>query len=252
MEITELNAEALDILVVEDNAFNRRLLCETLRTWGHEITEAESAMQALEMLDVSRFDCVILDVRMPDVDGVELTRRLRQLERLSNLEPTPIIAYTADTEGTTTEQCLAAGMQAVLFKPLDARLLALALGEHCRPTVGGQKPASPQSLPSLELADRTRADMEHDPQRIQAYLQLLREDIEIELNRLDQAIILEDRALFKEAAHSLKGLCGYLQGSRPGDLALRLHESASTLSFRELHNLAKQLRAVSLWCGPEA
>ncbi|WP_319585375.1 PAS domain S-box protein [uncultured Desulfobulbus sp.] len=251
-EITGLNAESLEILVVEDNAFNRRLLRDTLRTWGHEITEAESAMQALELLDVSRYDCVILDIRMPDVDGVELTRRLRQLERLSNLEPTPIIAYTADMEGTTTEQCLAAGMQAVLFKPLDARLLALALDKHCRPTVGGQKPASPQSLPSLGLADRTQADMEHDPQRIRAYLQLLREDIESELNRLDQAIILEDRILFKEAAHSLKGLCGYLQGRRPGDLALKLHESASTLSFCKLHDLAKQLRSVSPWCGPDA
>ena len=240
-----MNAECLEILVVEDNAFNRRLLRDTLQTWGHEITEAESALQALELLDVSRYDCLILDIRMPDVDGVELTRRLRQLERLSNLEPTPIIAYTADTEGTTTERCLAAGMQAVLFKPLDARLLALALDEHCRPTVERQKPASPQSLPSLGLADRTRADMEHDPQRIQAYLQLLREDIDSELNRLDQAIILEDRVLFKEAAHSLKGLCGYLQGSRPGDLALKLHESASALSFRELHDLTKQLRAVS-------
>jgi PAS domain S-box-containing protein len=251
-EIAGLNAEFLGILVVEDNAFNRRLLRDTLRTWGHEITEAENAMQALELLDVSRYDCVILDVRMPDVDGVELTRRLRQLERLSNLEPTPVIAYTADTEGATTERCLAAGMQAVLFKPLDARLLALALGEHCRPTAGGQKPASPPSLPSLGLADRTRADMEHDPQRIQAYLQLLREDIESELNRLDQAIILEDRALFKEAAHSLKGLCGYLQGRRPGDLALKLHESASALSFRELHDLAKQLRAVSPWFATDA
>jgi len=251
-EIAVLNAEALQILVVEDNAFNRKLLRDTLRTWGHAVTEAESATVALELLGTTRFDCIILDIRMPDMDGIELTNRLRKLEQLSSLEAMPIIAYTADTDGATREQCLAAGMQAVLFKPLDPRLLALALSEHCHCTMASKEPPSAKSIAGDGLADRIRADMEHDPQRIQAYLQLLREDIASELNLLDQAIIIEDRTLFKKAAHSLKGLCGYLQDKRPEELAQKLYENASTLPLRELYNLAKQLRAANTWLGPIA
>lgn len=203
-------------------------------------------MQALELLDRIRFDGIVLDIRMPDMDGIELTGRLRQLERLSNLPSTPVIAYTADTDGTTEEQCLRSGMQTVLFKPLDHRLLAAALAEYCHRGETVKTPVVPP-VAGMELASHVCAEMEDDPQRMHTYAQLLREDIENELTRLDQAIVLEDRRLFQEAAHSLKGLCGYLHDQRPGVLALQLHECASSAPFQALHDLAKQLRAACAW-----
>ena len=252
--------EPLSILVVEDNMFNRRLLHDTLQAWGHHVVEAEDAAQALTLMeaatDEQRYDCVVLDVRMPDVDGVELTCRLRQLERLANLETTPIIGYTADTEGETREQCLAAGMQAVLFKPLDPRQLALALANcrrHavCRPEAvetveTGAQSTAPAPADNSALTVSVMADMGHDRERIKAYRQLLWADIAGELNRLDQAVLVEDRSLCKEAAHSLKGLCGYLRDTRLGALALSLHSGAESLSYQEMHGLAKELRAL---CG---
>jgi CheY-like chemotaxis protein len=190
------------------------------------------------------------------VDGVELTCRLRQLERLANLETTPIIGYTADTEGETREQCLAAGMQAVLFKPLDPRQLALALANcrrHavCRPEAvetveTGAQSTAPAPADNSALTVSVMADMGHDRERIKAYRQLLWADIAGELNRLDQAVLVEDRSLCKEAAHSLKGLCGYLRDTRLGALALSLHSGAESLSYQEMHGLAKELRAL---CG---
>jgi len=243
----ELEVPAVDslrLLVVEDNDFNRILLRDTLRVWGHEVTEAAGAMQALELLDENRYDCIVLDVRMPDMDGIELTRRLRQLELLSHLKTTPIIAYTADTEEKTREQCLAAGMQTVLFKPLDHRLLALTLGKYCRPTEAAREVLTGKPATSMVLADRVFVDMAHDPERMHTYLQMLRDDIASELNRLDQALVSEDRHLCKEAAHCLKGLCGYLHDPCPGDLALTLFEKAATGPFRDLYDLSSQLRAV--------
>jgi len=249
-ELEEPVTDFLRILVVEDNDFNRILLRDTLREGGHEVTEAEGGLQAMELLGENRYDCIILDVRMPGMDGIELTRWLRQQELLSHSKTTPVIAYTADTEGKTREQCLAAGMQAVLFKPLDHRLLASILGKHCgRPgVVGGaltQKPA-----PSMVLADRVLADLEHDHGRIHAYRQLLHADIAGELNRLEQALVSEDRRLCKEAAHSLKGLCGYLHDTGPGDLARTLLKRAASAPFQDLHDLSRRLRAVCTWIGP--
>jgi PAS domain S-box-containing protein len=253
-QMTANVVEPLAILVVEDNVFNRRLLHDTLQAWGHRVTEAENAFQAMDLMDATRFDCVVLDVRMPDVDGVELTCRLRRLERMSRLETTPIIAYTADTEGKTRDQCLAAGMQAVLFKPLDSQQLALAIAECCRRSSRVDAPEALEAAPTLisppmpavrcALTDRVMADMGHDPERIEAYLQLLWDDVASELNRLDQAVLMEDRNLCRDAAHSLKGLCGYLRDSRLGALALTLHNSASSLPYKEMHDLVKQLRAL--------
>jgi PAS domain S-box-containing protein len=255
-QMEQVPVEPMAILVVEDNLFNRRLLNDTLHAWGHDVVEAEDAAQALALMDQQRFDCVVLDVRMPDVDGVELTCRLRRLERLGNLETTPIIGYTADTEGETREQCLAAGMQAVLFKPLDPRQLAAALANcrrqvACRTKTVETAETSPQPKPAPPadnngLTESVMADMGHDPERIEAYRQLLWADIAGELNRLDQAVLIEDRRLCQEAAHSLKGLCGYLRDSRLRALALSLHSGADSLPCQELHGLAKQLRGL---CG---
>jgi len=234
----------LTILVIEDNVFNRRLLHDTLSSWGHKVCEAASALQAMELLDTGRYDCIVLDVRMPEIDGVELAVRLRQLERLCRLAPTPIIAYTADTEGETRKRCLAAGMQAVLFKPLDPQLLALAIGEHCGPLASTAQPPASAPASTYGLRERIVADMGHDTQRMAAYFQLLWDDIGNELNRLDQAVLLEDRKLFQEAAHSLKGLCGYLQDRGPEEAAVALHDGAWTLPLQEMHGLVKQLRAL--------
>ncbi len=250
-EIATERTEPLHILVVEDNVFNRILVRDTLRSWGHAVTEAERAMEALEMLDRTRFDGIVLDVRMPDMDGVELTRRLRLLERLSNVTATPVIAYTADTDGATEEQCLRAGMQAVLFKPLDRRLLAAALAEHCRQDNAAHTPPASPPATAMALAGHVCAEMGDNPQRLHTYAQLLREDIENELTRLDQAIVLEDRRLFQEAAHSLKGLCGYLRDRRPGALAVQIHAGAADAAYASLHDLAKQLRAACTWAWAE-
>jgi PAS domain S-box-containing protein len=234
----------LQILVVEDNEFNRRLLHDTLQSWGHAVVEAEDGLQALDILDTHRFDCVILDVRMPEMDGVELTVRLRQLERMSHVAATPVIAYTADVEEATRVRCLAVGMQAVLFKPLDPRRLAETIGRCCRKTVDEPSEPAPSRNGGGPLNEHIVADMGHDAERIAAYLQLLRDDIETELNRLDQALLLEDRQGLREAAHSLKGLCGYLHDPAPGALAVHLHNGASSLPFAEVHALVRQARRV--------
>ncbi|WP_169737419.1 PAS domain S-box protein [Desulfobulbus elongatus] len=243
-EVEVASVGSLALLVVEDNVYNRLHLRDTLRLWGHAVTEAATARHALDLLSRHRYDAVVLDIRMPDMDGIELTRRLREEERSSHRERTPVVAFTADTETTTTERCLAAGMQAVLFKPLDPRLLARSLETHCR------KPEPPQGLPATPEegsppapADNVRAGLGPDPVRMNMYLGLLREDMVRELDRLDRALLAEDRDLCQAVAHSLKGLCGSLQDKRPAELAASLYVQAPFLPFSELRALVARLRA---------
>jgi len=121
----------LNILIIEDNAFNRRLLSDTLSTWGHEVTQAVSALQALELVNQCNFDLIILDIRMPDMDGIEWASRFRAREKELNSIAVPIVAYTADTDVITREQCFASGINSVLYKPLDPKKLSLAINENC-------------------------------------------------------------------------------------------------------------------------
>jgi PAS domain S-box-containing protein len=127
----------LRVLIVEDSAFNRRLLMDTLVRWGHQVAAVENGLQALEVARCSIFDLIIVDIRMPDMDGIQLTCHLRKEEKIRNAGVVPIIAYTADTGLETREQCLAAGVNSVLFKPLDPNALAFAiydLFQQCYPS----------------------------------------------------------------------------------------------------------------------
>lgn len=231
--------DPLAILVVEDNAFNRLYLTERLTLWGHAVTPAESAFQALELTARHRYDLIILDVRMPDMDGIELTRRLRRREKEHHARPVRIIACTGDAERATKERCLAAGIQAVLYKPLNPDKLAQA--------ITGQKAASVEintQTSSCRITDRVMADMGYDSAKIEEYLQLLSDDIRCDLKRLDQAMDMDDRMTLKTAAHTLKGLCGHLQNTFPAEVAQRLYDEALTSSHRDLQVMVTLMRSI--------
>jgi PAS domain S-box-containing protein len=248
------------ILVVEDNAFNRRLLTDTLTAWKHVVTQAENAQQTLTLKRQNDYDLVILDIRMPDIDGIELASQLRRMERDGSTAPTPIIAITADTLESTRLQCLNAGINTVLFKPLDPAKLAIALADQCRThdqseeadnergagndqchTWSGESPSERFLNPS------TMADMGYDVGQMAVYQSLLFNDIADELNRLIFAIDNQDRTAAGDAAHTLKGLCGHLSEPLPRNLASQLHHHADTAPFEQLRGMAASMRA---FCTP--
>ena len=108
-------------LLVEDNIVSQEFAAETLRRLGHEVTIAADGAKALALLEAHRYDIVFMDVQLPGIDGVEVTRRFRARERGSR---TPIHAITAHTQREERDRCLAAGMDGVLTKPIDRAEIA--------------------------------------------------------------------------------------------------------------------------------
>ena len=120
-------AASLSILVAEDDRISQMYMNQQLRQMGHRPTIVSNGAEALKMARRQRFDCVLMDVQMPVLDGVEATRALRELESEPGQSPNHIIAMTAYALSGDRERFLAAGMDDYLSKPVQAAELLRAL-----------------------------------------------------------------------------------------------------------------------------
>jgi len=123
---TLLNA-GLRVLVVDDNAVNQKVVTHLLRKEGAVVFSAANGIEALDALRLRDFDVVLMDCQMPEMDGYEATRRLRQFPPTHRNRDIPVIALTANALATDREKCLAAGMNHYLSKPIDRQRLTQAL-----------------------------------------------------------------------------------------------------------------------------
>jgi signal transduction histidine kinase/DNA-binding response OmpR family regulator len=116
------NRRRLRVLLAEDNAVNQTLAVRLLEKRGHSVVVSGTGKAALEFLDKQRFDLVLMDVQMPELDGLAATAAIRERERKTGAH-IPIIAMTANAMAGDKDRCLAAGMDAYISKPLDSRAL---------------------------------------------------------------------------------------------------------------------------------
>jgi two-component system sensor histidine kinase/response regulator len=122
------------VLLVEDNAVNQKLAVRLLETQGHTVTLAVDGKLAVKAMEREEFDVVLMDVQMPEMDGLEATATIRAKER-DNGRHVPIIAMTAHAMQGDRERCLAAGMDGYISKPVDSRELMETI-EAVRSTLG--------------------------------------------------------------------------------------------------------------------
>ncbi|HEY3330734.1 MAG TPA: response regulator [Capsulimonadaceae bacterium] len=116
----------LDILVAEDNAINQRLALRLLEKRGHKVSVVANGKEAADAVRANRFDVVLMDVQMPEMDGFEATAAIRAFEDPLGLH-TPIVAMTAHAMTGDRERCIAAGMDAYASKPLRIEELVEAI-----------------------------------------------------------------------------------------------------------------------------
>jgi PAS domain S-box-containing protein len=139
----------LRILLAEDNATNQKLALRLLERFGYRADVAGNGLETLEALRRQPYDVILMDVQMPEMDGLEATRTIVQ-EWSAERRPR-IIAMTANAMREDREACLAAGMDDYLSKPIRVEELIRALGQ-CRPLAdsGLERPRAPESVEDLE------------------------------------------------------------------------------------------------------
>jgi CheY-like chemotaxis protein len=113
------------VLLVDDNATNRDVIASFLRVAGHDVTMAKNGKEAVQLAQDRTFDLVLMDVRMPEMDGLEATRRIRILP--AGHGSAPVIALTAYTSEDQVTQCEDVGMTGHIAKPVDYSTLMRAV-----------------------------------------------------------------------------------------------------------------------------
>jgi CheY-like chemotaxis protein len=116
----------MEILLAEDNVVNQRLACRVLQKHGHTVTVANNGREAIDWHARHRFDLILMDIQMPELDGFEATAAIRNQERLLAMH-TPIVAMTAHAMEGDRTRCLEAGMDGYIAKPVNVKQLVQVL-----------------------------------------------------------------------------------------------------------------------------
>jgi two-component system sensor histidine kinase/response regulator len=227
-------ARSLRVLVAEDNVVNQRVILRLLQKYGHQVRIANHGGEALAELDRGRFDLVLMDVQMPEVDGFAATRAVREREAGTGRRQ-PIVAMTAHAMKGDRERCLAAGMDDYFSKPIQRtdllRILdwaaALVPGAEPGPSpFGSTRPDPPPAEADLDRAaavDRLGGD-----DGLYAELAgLFRADAPKLMADIRRAAGVADAPALARAAHTLKGSAGYVGGTAAAAAAATLERLAS-------------------------
>jgi CheY-like chemotaxis protein len=221
------------ILVAEDNPVNQKLITKLLEDRGHTITSVQDGTEVLGALRDGAFDLVLMDVRMPKMNGLEATRRIRQSERQDGRGAhMPIVALTAHAMVEDHRRCLAAGMDGYLSKPvrideLDAALRRVADGRAVMGTRAGS--AGPAVAAAADCPLDARAALEvtqGNVQLLQELVGIFLEDLPAQRAALEAAVRAGEAEPLGEHAHALKGAAGSVGATRTRQLAARLEQLA--------------------------
>ena len=150
-------ARLLEVLLVEDNKVNQRVATAILETAGMSVTLAKNGVEALDMVRRHDFDVVLMDIHMPEMDGVTATRKIREMPPPHC--DLPIIAVTANAMKGDRETYLDAGMNDYVSKPIEPVALADAISRQVGVSGVSASPPAQQSEPKSEVAERTETPL---------------------------------------------------------------------------------------------
>ena len=197
----------LRLLVAEDNAVNSRLALALLDKLGYSADVVENGREALDALEGQRYDVVLMDVQMPELDGLEATRRIR--ERFGSGDGPRIIAMTANAMEGDRDDCLAAGMDDYLAKPIRPEELSRALA-RCVPASAAETldaAAVEKLISSLGGGDEGR-------EAVRELVEMFLDDATTQMATLHSAVERGDAEEACRTAHTLKS-SGATFGARP-------------------------------------
>ena len=246
------------VLVVEDNVFNQQIAQELLEAAGAGVTLADNGREAIERLCRQQFDCVLMDMQMPDMDGLEATRRIRADAAFAAV---PIVAMTANVTKEDREECLAVGMNDFLAKPFSPeRLYAVLAAVLPARAVAAAAAADAVSgaVAAVDVLDggalaRTFGD---DAARMEKYVRRFVETARDGLLELEGAVSHQDAAAVKFVAHRLKSSARTVGAERFADACETLERMPAPADFAAvgaaLAGMKHDVAQIDDWIGKRA
>ncbi|HMC26528.1 MAG TPA: response regulator, partial [Verrucomicrobiae bacterium] len=232
------------VLIAEDNPVNQRLAVRQLKKLGYYADAVSNGKEVLEALRQAPYDIILMDCQMPEMDGYEVSRAIRQ-ERPGSSPY--IIALTANALRGDRERCLQAGMNDYLTKPLQISDLesslqrALLRVQPARRTRTSHRGS--ESLDPAVLASLRELGSPEDPNPLQELVDLFLKDARLRLQKLGLALEAKDWAALASTAHTLKGSANNLGARQLAALLASLEKHAKTSNLTDSANILLNVRS---------
>ncbi|MGZ8230349.1 MAG: response regulator, partial [Burkholderiales bacterium] len=243
------------LLLAEDNPVNQEVALGILKIERYEVTVANNGAEALELYSRAKFDLVLMDCHMPHMDGFEATRKIREIEKHSNLKRVPIIALTANAMQQDREECLNAGMDDHLSKPYSRMQMRAMLERWLPEHDASEAPAAPPSAGVLEapvpasLLDQAALDALREletagnPNLVSRLIDKYLSNAPVLLRQMVHGLEIEDASEIERAAHTLKSTSANLGARDLAVLCKTLQDSTHSGSTAEAPELIAQIEA---------
>jgi|GEM_PF-6486448 len=217
-----------NVLVVEDNQINQKVLCGLLDEVSCGYGMASNGNEALDMLRQFKYDLILMDCQMPEMDGYQATQIIRKSASLKEIG-IPIIALTAGVTESERALCLAAGMNDLVTKPIDPKNLYEKMGLYLK-----EKSVSVSTLKKLKMAYGS------DSTLVQELIEMFLKSAPKKIENILQAVQNKDWKTVEKEAHSLKSNAKTLGAERLGEFCETI-EDYKSLSDAALAELCKKL-----------
>jgi CheY-like chemotaxis protein/HPt (histidine-containing phosphotransfer) domain-containing protein len=203
----------------------------------------------LAKLATLRFDLVLMDIQMPELDGLEVTRRIRESEQLTQ-QHLPIIAMTAHAMKGDRERCLAAGMDGYVSKPISHQLLATEIADAVTKTgrpgpVAATQEKAPRGAAGVMAWDRadTLERLGGDEKLVQEVLTIFLREAPRNMVALSEAVVQGNAKVIEEVAHTLRGELGFLGVAAISQKAAELEKLGHTSDLGPAAQIYERLEA---------
>lgn len=238
-----LPTRSLHVLLAEDSPVNQRVATALLEKWGHRVTIASNGRQAIAAAAAGHFDLILMDVQMPEMDGLEATASIRQRELIDGGHM-PIVALTAHAMKGDRDRCLAAGMDAYVTKPIRSKELQRVIDEVTSHSADAKSslPITTKSTAEDETNshcchnwDQALAALQGDRKLLGELIEIFREECPKLRDEIVAALTARDTKRLQRAAHTLKGSLGHLAAAEAHHLAeqIEIHAKQGDLPTAE-------------------
>jgi CheY-like chemotaxis protein len=219
----------LKVLLAEDNAVNQKVAVALLARRDAEVTIASDGREAVERWSDGRFDLILMDLQMPDVDGLEATRLIRSRE--TGDERIPIVALTARAMMGDRERCIAAGMDGYLSKPIrSAELMEVLDG-----LISGERHEASGAFDIVDFdVEALREIVAGDDVLVAELLTMFASEAPTYVDAICAAHARRDRQTLRDAAHTLKGSANAITARRVGRAAEQIEVAARTATLEAI------------------